>query len=101
MSTAVHCDRCGSEGVRQVYSDDLRSTPAIFECANPACSRREFRVLRLRGRIVHCGEPGEFTPRNMTHSAIRHANRERAMEHLPSFVELAIGRGGLRGLEYV
>jgi hypothetical protein len=98
---AVRCDACRSLNTRRIWSDCLRTTPAIFECTNPRCQRSEFRVLRLRGKVYQCGVPGVFSPRNRLHSAVEQAHRERAMEGLPDPLDWAIRNGRLRGAEHV
>lgn len=97
----VTCPACGSGDVRHVWSDHLHETPVIFECGNARCHRPEFGVLRLNGRIVHCGTPGKFRPRSTGHSAVKHANRARAMENLPPALTRTIWDGPLRGVEDV
>jgi hypothetical protein len=98
---SVACDLCGSDQVRLVFSDHLRSTPQIVECGNPGCRRQEFRILRLRGRTVHCGAPRVLAPRSTAHSAVQQAQRERAMSNLAPPLDRAIRGGLLQGVEDV
>lgn len=95
------CDVCGSSRVRLVAVDHLASTPAILRCVNDRCQRQEFRVLRQHGQVLHCGAPGSFRPRSSLHSAVKQANRERAMENLPPLLDRAIRHGLLLGVEDV
>ena len=101
VSAGISCDLCGSEQVRLVFSDHLRTTPLIIECGNPECPRHEFRVLRLSGRTVHCGAPGGLAPRSAAHSAVQQAQRARAMSNLAPSLDRAIRGGLLRGVEDV
>jgi len=100
-SGSIACDLCGSDQVRLVFSDYLRSTPLIVECVNPGCRRHEFRILRLSGRTVHCGAPGVLAPRSTAHSAVQQAQRSRAMSNLAPPLDRVIRGGLLRGVEDV
>jgi hypothetical protein len=101
VPAGIHCDLCGSDQIRLVFSDHLRTTPLIIECGNPDCPRSEFRVLRLGGRTVHCGVPGDLAPRSAAHSAVQQAQRSRAMSNLAPPLGRAIRGGLLRGVEDV
>lgn len=98
---AVTCELCRAACSRLVWSDpSLCDTPTIYECRNRLCPRKEFRVLQVGERTIHCGVPGQFKPRRLIYSAIQQAHRQRAMERLPASLDALIRQGRLRGVRY-